>query len=215
MKTILILGEDEVIEQTAKKFKSLRVVKNWSLNDEVVGDVNLIVEPGIRIPWDLLPAAWNFLVRWDAAVPLWLYGKLAEDVGSESDRKAAKSVIRDLRVLLHEPGLLFVKKSPDGVRLIEEYADARKRVDDKRLAFLTAIYRVKPKLCYLPRTWLKGTTIPGGTGQPVRGVASRRGRPSPKQMVVVEVSTGKFVKVHAGDEEKAIAMYQEKKLRGG
>lgn len=213
-RAILVLGSDKVIVQTAKKFK-IEVVQDWELNVDLPAEKNLIVESGVRVPWDLLPAAWNFLTRWDAAVPLWLYGKLAKDVGSEDDRRRVAWEVRDMRILLHEPAMLFVKRSGDGVSLVKNFSAALKKIEDRRLAFLLALYRSKPKVCYLPTTWTRGTTIPGGSGQPVRGVVRRPSRSGRVEMVEVELEPGRVVKVRKGDEEKAIAMFEKTRTRRG
>jgi len=83
----------------------------------------LFVAPGTEVPWDLLPAAWHFLERWDAAVPLWRYGVNAADVGTPSERKRTETIVRDLRVLLHSHELLFVRKNDAGSALMAAFVE--------------------------------------------------------------------------------------------
>jgi hypothetical protein len=101
---------------------------------------------------DLFQAGFNLLARWQAAAPLWSYTELACHVGSEADREATKAVIRELRVPLYDTRVLFVRRCDDTRRLIELWLAECKR-GDARLAFLRAMYQVKPVLCALPAQW--------------------------------------------------------------
>lgn len=205
MNGILLLGKDPVNEGRARASAGIEVV----IGDrpELLWERTLIAAPGTRIPFDLLPAAWGFLEKWDAAVPLG--NKLAADVGSEADRRATRAVIHDLRVPLHATELLFVRRNETGLALLAAWLEEMETggpgvpgVDparDSRLAFLRAVYRVKPRLCVLPTSWLIAATFP-----PPPAVA-KKARPGP--LVQVELSPGRFVKVHAGDEERARAMF--------
>lgn len=204
---IVLRGPDEVIESRARRAKLEVIIKDGY---GVPFDKTLIVDPGTRVPWDLLPAAWHFLDRWDAAVPLWKYGMTAADVGTDEDRRQTAEIVRDLRVLLHSVELLFVRKNEVGAHLMYEWAAQVEAGGDRRLAFLRAMYLVKPKLCVLPTTWLVGVR---GSGTGNQGW--RRGRAVPtnggKPLVQLEVEPGRIVKVHAGDEEKTLARFEQQK----
>lgn len=176
----------------------------------------LFVAPGTGVPWDLLPAAWHFLERWDAAVPLWRYGRTANDVGSKEERKRTAAVIRDLRVLLHSVELLFVRNNEQGQALMEAYRaelgdHGGAPLPDARLAFLRALYTVKPCLCVLPTTWL--AEIQARAKQDAR-VLSARGRTMPRgPLVQVEIAPGQFVKCHPGEEERVLRLLTPKRRR--
>lgn len=199
---IVLIGADEVIESRAKgRGLPLDVVADIS-QATMPWEKTLIVQAGTRIPWDLLPAAWHFLDRWDAAVPLWRYGVLASDVGTEDERRETAVLIRDLRVLLHSVELLFL--AGDGGRvLLDCYKEELFNSQEPRLAFLRALYQVKPRLCVLPTTWLAEV-------QQWRGTPPVRGTPPPRPLVTIEVRPGKFVKCAAGDEAKVRAAYNAK-----
>jgi hypothetical protein len=215
MKGILLYnGNDEVIEKRATAFR-LQLGKVDFPPHELPYDKTLIVQAGTRVPWDLLPAAWNFLERWDAAVPLWRYGVLAADVGTPEERKKTQAIVRDLRVLLHSYELLFVRRSADGTRFIELWARECSGGCDKRLAFLRAFYQVKPRMCVLPTSWLaevrakskqamaKGRVVTQGH------VATQR-RSETKtagNLVRLEIQPGRFVKVLAGTEAEVLAKF--------
>lgn len=101
----------------------------------------------------LLPVGLNTLKPWQLAVPLWDYDTLAADVSDQRDRARTKSVIRDLRVPLYNVGLMFWRRSPDTERLMSLWLDEMSDGGDARLAFLRALYTVKPFILPLPITW--------------------------------------------------------------
>lgn len=198
-KGVVLLGEDEGLAARAKG-KGVGVIVNPEM--PLVFDKTLFTEPGTEIPWDLLPAAWHFLQRWDAAVPLWRYSATACDVGSKEEQERTKAIVRDLRVLLHSVELLFVRQNEDGQALINAYREELEDSSEKRLAFLRALYRVKPRLCVLPRTWMAKIFERAKTDSRAR----RRRRHTASKLVTVEVSPGRFAKCNPGDEEKVVEM---------
>ena len=196
---ILLIGEhDPAVESRAKKAK---IVYSCGSDYQIPYDKTLICQSGTRIPWDLLPAAWNFLNRWDSAVPLWVYGKTAGDLGTKKEQKLTREIIRDLRVLLYSHELLFVRNNESGRALIETWVNEMGRGPDQRLAFLRAYYQVKPRLCVLPVSWL-AEIKERGYQRSIRGNHPRLNRRTRRPMTRVEVAPGQFVKCHVGDEDK-------------
>jgi hypothetical protein len=206
MNGILLLGTDEVIESRARRYKvSLRCGEVVELPFEKT----LITTPGTRIPWDLLLAAWRLLENWDAAVPLWRYDVTAASVGTAEEQAATRVVIRDLRVLLHAYELLFVRRNEAGEALVAAWveecaAPPAPQRGEQRLAFLRALYRVKPRLCVLPTSWLAAIEAQ----QVIRAKSPNAGRP----LVMIELEPGRLVKCHAGDEEKVREHYRRQKV---
>jgi hypothetical protein len=211
---ILLLGRDEVVESRARR---ARLALQHGDTPALPFARTLITVPGARVPWEWLPAAFALLARWDAAVPLWQYTVTAESVGTPAERERTRAAIRDLRVLLHAVELLFVRDNEPGRALLAAWVEECERFQeaDRRLAFLRALYRVKPRLCVLPTSWLVDGHSPSGSRQ-AQGAAGRRGVPSPKAtpLVRLELAPGRFVKVHAGDEEKARAQFRRQKGHG-
>ena len=200
MKGIVLREKDAAIENRARN-AGLGVLISDVL--EIRFDKTLFVEPGTRVPFGLLTAAWFFLDRWDAAVPLWRYGVTAANVGTAQERKATEAIMRDLRVLLHSYELLFVRNNAAGRALVETWAKESAGGGEKRLAFLRAVYLVKPKLCVLPISWL--TDVHEHSKQSLmRGHRNGSGRPanSSRPLVRIELEPGRFVKCHQGDEER-------------
>jgi len=197
--------EDKTIQARAKRLKlDVTITDDWI----IPYDQTLFVSPGTAVPWDLVPAGMGFMERWDAAAPLWRYGVLAADVGTPADRKRTEKVVRDLRVPLYAPELLFVRQSEEARRLLEVWQEEtlRSAQSDNRLAFLRALYQVKPLFCALPRGWLVENRIQR-PGRPRRhGGRARRRTATP--MVRVEVAPGRFVRCRPGEEEITKARYQ-------
>lgn len=197
---ILLIGEDAV---TRSRAGAAGLPVELADAPAVPFEKTLIVEAGTRVPFDLLLAAWRFLDKWDAAVPLWRSGITATDAGEPAERARTQAVAMDLRVPLHTVELLFARAGSAGEELVAEWVN---QMDggDKRLAFLRALHLVKPRLCILPTSWL--AEVRAYDGKPVG-----RGRvqpPTTRPLVRVEVSPGRYVKAHAGDEEKVLEHFR-------
>ena len=216
---VMILREADKTLQTRAKRAGLRVVIAEGLASDVTFDRAVIVEPGTQVPWDLIGHGLHFLQRWDAAVPMWRYGVNASDVGKPAERKRTAAIVRDLRVLLHSYELLFVRGDGDGRALLRAWEAEKDGGGDVRLAFLRAVYQVKPRLCVLPRSWLADVqqrstqaataaahTTKHGTKQGTpRRVHTPRGK-----MIRLEVAPGRFVRCNPEDAEKVKEQYESK-----
>lgn len=203
---IVLKEADSTIEARAKR-AGLEVVIQEK-NDGTIPFANtLYVAPGTGVPWDLLSSGWHFLKRWDAAAPLWRYGKVAADVGGPAEQKRTQKLTRDLRVLLYAHELLFVRDSPDGRALLTAWQEEMADGGEPRLAFLRAVYRVKPLFLALPRTW-SSEVQRRDTERPVRDQSGR------SNLVRVEIGPGRYVRCKPGDEEKTLKQWR-RQLRGG
>ncbi len=169
----------------------------------------LIVRAGTAVPWELVGAGFAFLKAWDAAVPLWRYGVLAKDLGTGRERDLTEGLTLDLRVPVYACELLFVSGRGDGPALVEAWGAELKRGDDERLAFLRAVARVKPRLCVLPTSWMRGAAE-----RAAKDERARRGMAmGARAMVRVEVAPGRFVRCRAGDEERVRAQFASRARR--
>lgn len=106
---------------------------------------------GINFRGDLLAAGFRALDAWELAVPLLSYETLARDVGSDEDRGQTEKLVRDLRVPLYDVRLMFVHRSAATRRLLDAWLVEE---GDRSLAFLRALYRIKPLMLALPTTWV-------------------------------------------------------------
>jgi hypothetical protein len=114
----------------------------------------LIWDPACPLRLELLPIGWHLLDTWQLAVPLCDYDTLARDVGTEDDRKQTEAAVRDLRVPLYDTRLIFARQCDEVEELLAEWTGQMDRADsDPRLAFLRALYKVKPFVLALPVLW--------------------------------------------------------------
>lgn len=219
MKGITVRGDDKDLTHRARAAGLGVADDGWST--AIPFAKTLIVTAGTRVPWDLLPHAWHFLERWDAAVPLWRYGITAADVGTSGERAKTKAVVGDLRVLLHSTELLFVRQNEAGQALVaawrQEMAPAEAGEGEERLAFLRALHLAKPRVCVLPISWV--AAVRQMAQQDV--IRARRNQERVREtrpLVTVTVAPGRLVKCYAGDEERVLAHYerqQKGRMRNG
>lgn len=99
-------------------------------------------------------AGLQMLERWEIAAPLASYTTLADDIGNEVDRALTEQVIRDLRVPYYNIGVLFFRRCAGTQQFLEQWAQEQEQGGDSRLAFLRALYQVKPLLQPLPVEWI-------------------------------------------------------------
>jgi hypothetical protein len=100
---------------------------------------------------EFVGAGFKLLDRWEIAVPLAGYEHLAGDIGSEEERSRTVDVIRDLRVPYYDIRLMFLRRCQRVEKLLALWRD---EAGDRRLAFLRALYRVKPMMQALPVMWI-------------------------------------------------------------
>jgi len=110
----------------------------------------LILNSALSITPGRLAVAFEWLDKWQVIAPLFSYDTLASGVGTAEERMQTEDVIRDLRVLLYQPGMVFIRRSAEGVALLEAW---RKETGNPYLAFLRALYCIKPLVLALPVCW--------------------------------------------------------------
>ena len=190
---IVIRTEDKTVRSRAKRAGiKVAVTDSWEVTEPTLFATS-------TIPFDLIGAGFHFLERWDAAAPLWRYGKIAADIGTSAERKWTKKITRDLRLLVYAPELLFVRDSTAGRKLVEAW-----RVEcahgDERLAFIRALYMIKPIFCALPLSWLSevrkhGKGAAGARATRTHTVSAGQG------LVLVQVGPNQHVKCKPGQED--------------
>ena len=111
--------------------------------------------------------------------------------------------MRDLRVLLHAHELLFVRDNDVGRALVAAFNEERSDSGEVRLAFLRAFYRVKPRLCVLPRSWLSEVQ---------QAKAPKRTKRS-SRLVQVEIGPGRFVRCRPENVEKVREQFAKMRRR--
>jgi len=203
---IVLRRDDPVARSKAAKCGiGIEVRDDWVLPWERT----LFIAPGTCVPWDLVAVGFEFLARWDAAAPFWRAGALAKDLGTPAERERTESIVHDLRVQVYSHELLFVRASDAGRAMLDEW---RKECadGDERLAFVRALYIVKPRFCVLPRLWLADIEQRAAGD---RVALQRRSAARSEPLITVEIQPGRFVKCHARDKEKVIAQFNQRDAR--
>ena len=112
----------------------------------------ILMDSALPLRASLIPVGISMLETWEIAVPLMDYKIMAINLGTDTEREQTKAVIRDLRVPVYDTRLMFVKRTQDTERLIDNWRNAGK----SPLAFLRELYKIKPFILALPCTWTTG-----------------------------------------------------------
>lgn len=115
----------------------------------------VIMDSTLSLRTALIPVGIALLDTWEIAVPLMDYKTLALHVEIENERVETKKVIHDLRVPVYDTRLMFVRKTPETERLIDNWRNAGRGL----LAFLRELYKIKPFILALPCTWTSANPV--------------------------------------------------------
>lgn len=142
--------------------------------------VDVLISPAVPIQlpfyrtllWDTrlpltglqMPAGFTLLETWQAAAPLHFYDTLALSLGDEAERTATAAVIRDLRVPVYNTMLLWLRRCEIVEELLTVWAAEYQEGGSRDLAFLRAVYRVKPLILPLPFHWATADGMDGYDG---------------------------------------------------
>ena len=142
--------QDQITTATHLQFAFIPdgTAQNWLPFTET-----LIYKPSFVLRLDLLITGFNLLKKWQVVIPLWDYETLASGVGTEQDREATKAIVRDLRVPLRDTRLIFARRCSDTRKLMQLWRAGCVPGADERLAWMRAMYTVKPLVCDLPASW--------------------------------------------------------------
>ena len=115
-------------------------------------------DPKIKPQGTLITIALKTIAKtgWEIAVPIYSYHKLACDCGRPEEQVLTKAVIHDLRIPVYNPGLMFVERNERTLDLMSQWVTEMSHEGfDNRLAFMRALYIVKPVILPLPTIWIK------------------------------------------------------------
>lgn len=101
-----------------------------------------------------LPATFRIMGEypWDLAAPIKTYDKLVAQLGTDSEQRALEALVHDTRVPYYNSSLLFVRKTAASEELMKVWDKELESATVEEIAFLRAIYQVKPLLLPLPAT---------------------------------------------------------------
>lgn len=100
-----------------------------------------------------IATGFDVLDTWQVAVPLRSYTELAGEAGTPEDRDRTRELIGDLRVMVYDPRLVFVRRSSDTLAFIETWQAEAADGGDPALAFLRALYQAQLLTLALPVSW--------------------------------------------------------------
>lgn len=142
---VVPIGKRSIMMATLEGFNGIEGKPYPNYAYTVIWDGELPINVG------QVAVGFSLLDKWEMAVPLYDYKVLACHVGVDAEREETQKVIRDLRVPLYDTRLMFVKKTDATERLFRAY----NKIDfeERKLAFLMALYQVKPFILALPATW--------------------------------------------------------------
>jgi len=100
------------------------------------------------------------LENWQVSIPLRDHQEIALHHGTEEDRARTLEVIHDLRVPVYETDIMFVRRSDTTRALIDLWVEECKH-GNERLAWLRAVYQIKPHIEALPMSWLNEGALNG------------------------------------------------------
>ena len=134
-------------------------IEGLSMEHEEVATVQTLPYP-LTILWDsrYSPNTLHLIATlrimrefsWEIAVPIKSYAKLVKNVGTEEERKQIKEQIHDLRVPYYNTHLMFVRRNACTLKLMETWYRGQLAGGDDCLAFMKALYQVKPLILPLP-----------------------------------------------------------------
>jgi hypothetical protein len=142
------------LERTRTLVKGIEMIEG---KPEVRFERTVIYDPEAPVSSMLFTVGLNLLEQWEMAVPLYDYKMLAAGLGSDEEREETKRVVRDLRAPVYDVRLIFARKGTEAERVIElwnrDVGECGTGNPERKLAFLRALYTVKPLILALPATW--------------------------------------------------------------
>lgn len=124
---------------------------NWSTELPILRWLKTMYWDASTVPaLEVIPTAWDLLDRWEVVAPLLSYDTLAKDIGTPEDRALTEALILDLRVPVYDTRVIFLRKCQAIEDLMAAWAG---EPGDRRLAFMRALWTVKPLILSTPATW--------------------------------------------------------------
>lgn len=115
---------------------------------------NMLWINGIDIKREMVGIGFNLLKKWQVAIPIYDYDKLAVHIKStKKEKEYIESVIHDLRVPVYNTNLIFIRRCSETKELLEQWEKEKELIKDDKLSFQVAYYKTKPTLSALPVNW--------------------------------------------------------------
>ncbi|KKM90275.1 hypothetical protein LCGC14_1240350 [marine sediment metagenome] len=106
-----------------------------------------------------IQSVFSWLSVWEVAAPLKSYSHLAIDEGTPEERKLTASVVGDLRQMLYDSRAIWFRADNERAqKFLDAFDRERKRCKCEKpceLAFLRALWKVKPRMLALPTGFIQ------------------------------------------------------------
>ena len=177
-------------------------------------DADTMFKRSPKIGFDLLD-------RWDLVVAETETRSLTEGIAGAHECKQTAEFIGSRHILYHNSGMIFWKRNERTSRLFDLWSEEWKRFSgwDEQVALLRALIRSDVMFLTVPHTWNCYRSEDSyllhhwfGGGQARIEAKQRQVFDRPKdvrRLVKVEIAPGRFVKCHAGDEDKVKRYYRK------
>lgn len=115
---------------------------------------NMIWSNAVKIKRENVIIGFKLLDKWQVAMPLYSYDKLAVHLVSDKNKDYCLSVLHDLRVPVYNTNLMFIRSCDQTKELLEQWQHEQELIDNPHLAFHVAYYKTKVLLNALPVSWI-------------------------------------------------------------
>lgn len=151
-----------MLRQDGERAREAVRAVGWKLVDSPFACERMLLwMPSAKINLEAFDPVLQWLDRWEVAVPLRPYSTLAQHIGSEEERAVSQPLLLDLRQPVYDSRVVLIRNCPRARRLIQTWARQEMREgEDADLAFLRAVWHVKPLILALPKTWAEGGPTP-------------------------------------------------------
>ena len=90
---------------------------------------------------------------WELAASLVSTSMLAEAVGTFEEQQKTLKVVGDLRLPVYESRLVWARKTPAALKVVEAWAAELRAGGDEHHSFLRALFKNSALLCTIPGDW--------------------------------------------------------------
>lgn len=125
------------------------------VDDPFARDIVLLWSPRANIHLPAWEPVLKWMDQWEVAVPFRPYITQASLVGSEEERAATAKKIFDMRQPVYDSRVVVIRTCPSTRKLLRAWTQEMQDDGDDDLAFLRAVWQVKPLLLAMPTGWVK------------------------------------------------------------
>ncbi len=115
----------------------------------------LMLDGALKIDMEFAKHIFRWLDVWEVAAPFYDYNKMLVDIADEHDKAKIIKVVFDLRIPLYRNDIVFIRTNENTKKLLNVYEKQKAEYHNHMVAFMHAIWVVKPYIIYLPKEILE------------------------------------------------------------